>query len=159
VIAGVLRRRGLSGSALPEPGAGERYGAPQPVQVSRATAVQLLLDAVEGLPLDGPHRGLLLRAEAHWDPATVAVLAELLEMARIEGPAVASQAPAGPAVGWATVCVPCGVRPVPGPVTMPEAESAARVHDRERHAGLWTAEVMVVDVAGRPAASPVGGVR
>lgn len=137
--------------------------AARPAGVSRTDALRMLAEAVAGLPVDSGDRSLLARAEAHWDPADVVILASLLARARSEGPAsVAAEAVeasaepvTGPACGWGVTCGPCGSQPVPGPVTQGLAELAARHHDIDAHEGLWCAEPV-------PVASPVtlaGGAR
>jgi hypothetical protein len=59
----------------------------RPVEVVRRTAAAMLLTAVEGLPLGRADEALIARWTDVLDPADVAVLASLIERARVEGPA------------------------------------------------------------------------
>jgi hypothetical protein len=176
VIAGVLRGRRPAGSPVDEttgrpvlvrtpdegvapagtvwvePLAGPLFRRPE--GLDRRTAANMLLTAVDGLPMGQADQALIARATDQWAPADTAVLASLIERARAEGPS-AWTAHGRPAAGAATggflpVCAPCGRRPVVEPVTLPEAESLARTHDVEHHGGAWTCDVV-------PAASSVSG--
>jgi hypothetical protein len=54
----------------------------RPCGVSRRAAVDMLMNAVAGLPLERADRSLLVRAEAVWDAPDVVILASLLARAR-----------------------------------------------------------------------------
>lgn len=166
VIAGVIRRR-PSGRASTDPACPleERLGGPargllepglsppggldavarapltplavRPVGVSRRAALEMLMDSVEGLALDRADRSLLVRAEVVWDTADVVILASLLARSRAL-PAV-SQLPVGQDARWVTWCPDCRLPAITGPVTLDEAETLGRAHDRVHHGGVWMA--------------------
>lgn len=116
----------------------------RPVEVGRRTAAAMLLTAVEGLPLGRADEALIARWTDVLDPADAAILASLIERARVEGPAVWVRAQSVAPVGWVPVCPVCRLRPTVEPVCRAEAEQLARTHDKDHHGTAVTCTVVPV---------------
>ena len=138
-----------SGTVRVEPLAGPVHC--RPVGLDRRTAAGMLLTAVEGLSLGAADRALIARARDVWDAADTAVLASLIERARVEGRVVAASV----STAWAPWCEQCRLEPVDGPWTQGGAEQLARIHDAVHHGGAWTAQARPVVEVARLAAGGV----